>query len=253
MPNWVRNVLKAEGVYNLPVFTKDEETGKENFDFGKIIPRPKSLDVIAGSSEESSIMYYLTEKCTVPIVYLSDEKKDIISKLIKNSLAKEKDWKQEIFQRAMARAFKKSEKEKEEIYQEGKAYVENYQNYGHTTWYDWNIANWGTKWNAYGTEKMDKDTIVFDTAWSTPEPVMLKLSEMFPEIEFELWYADEDMGSNTGSFTYKAGEIIGGCAYDICSNEAYETYIYCWGESECLEKNRDGNWHHKRCENCNGC
>jgi len=253
MPNWVRNVVKAKGIHNLPVFTKDEETGKDNFDFGTIVPRPEGLDVQAGSCEETSIMYYLTERCTVPLDCLSDEKKEIISKLIKNSLVVGKDWKQEIFQRAMTQTFKKSEEEKNGIYQLGRTYVENYRMCGYTTWYEWNIANWGTKWNAYETEKKDEDTISFDTAWSMPEPVMLKLSEMFPEIEFEHWYADEDAGSNTGYVTYKAGEITGGCAYDSCSNEAYETYIYCWGESECFEKDKDGNWHPKRCEDCNGC
>lgn len=254
MPNWVRNVVKGKGIHNLPIFTKDEETGKDEFDFEKIIPRPESLNVVSGSCEEISIMYYLTERCTVPLACLSDEKKETLSKLVKNRFARDKDWKQEIFQRAMVQAFEKREEEEEEIYQAGKTYVENYQNYGHTTWYGWNIANWGTKWNAHDTEKLDKDTIVFDTAWSAPVPVIEQLSKMSPEIAIKHWYADENMGSNTGCITYRAGIIVAGFDYDSCSNEAYETYIKCWGESQCLYKDEDGLWQHHDCGNtCHVC
>jgi len=65
-------------------------------------------------------------------------------------------------------------------------------------WYDWNTQNWGTKWNAYQCS-MGGDAIVFQTAWSCPEPVIRKLAEIVagPWI----WeYADEDIGSNLGTF-----------------------------------------------------
>lgn len=39
----------------------------------------------------------------------------------------------------------------------------------------------------------------------------------------------------------------------MCSNEAYETYMECWGESECLYKDDEGLWQKRSCEECHGC
>ena len=82
---------------------------------------------------------------------------------------------------------------------------------------------------------------------------MLKLSEMYPEATIEHWWADEDMGSNDGYRVYQGGQIVEGDYYDSCSNEAYEVYIKCWGESECLYQDEDGNWQHRDCDTCHGC
>lgn len=58
---------------------------------------------------------------------------------------------------------------------------------GIPTWYDWNISNWGTKWNAYCQSIQDDGygvfTLQFDTAWSAPLPVIAALREMFPDAE----------------------------------------------------------------------
>lgn len=77
-------------------------------------------------------------------------------------------------------------------------------------WYDWCIANWGTKWNAYGYEKgcdySNAEELRFLTAWAAPHPIIQRLSEMFPEIEIAHEWADEDIGMNCGRFTYHKGE-----------------------------------------------
>lgn len=62
-------------------------------------------------------------------------------------------------------------------------------------WYDWNIANWDTKWDiAGGVEIDDYDTeqieINFNTAWSPPEAICRKLKEMFPDLSIS-WFFDE--------------------------------------------------------------
>ena len=53
--------------------------------------------------------------------------------------------------------------------------------YGTDSWYEWNIANWGTKWNSGELEmtREDKNTLTarFDTAWSPPRPIFARLSE----------------------------------------------------------------------------
>jgi hypothetical protein len=86
--------------------------------------------------------------------------------------------------------------------------IENLETYGCKDWYSWSIQYWGTKWNAYDCNNGDYGTISFDTAWSTPFPVMQKLARMFPELSFEVKFADEDLGSNCGKYTFENGELI---------------------------------------------
>ncbi len=63
------------------------------------------------------------------------------------------------------------------------------EQFGSANWYDWSIANWGTKWNSYGyhdyTEKdFDGATLTFDTAWSNPQPVIDALAAKYPALSF---------------------------------------------------------------------
>lgn len=251
MPNHVKNIVKMEGIVNLPLFREEDE--KQCFDFNKIIPMPESLNIESGSVTDQCIMYYLTESCTVPISCMDEEKSNLLRKLVSNIFSKSDEWMWTIFKRVAERAFKAAESERNTMYQKGQTYVGNYQKYGHTTWYDWCCYKWGTKWNAYSNEQEDEDTISFETAWSNPEPVMLKLSEMYPDSMIEHWWADEGMGSNAGYRIYQGDKIVDGDYHDSCSNEAYETYIKCWGESQCLYQDEDGLWQHYDCDTCNRC
>lgn len=84
--------------------------------------------------------------------------------------------------------------------------------YGNNNWYDWSVANWGTKWNAYGfdpnTDYSKEKELKFLTTWSAPHPVIAKLSEMFPSVKLEHEWADEDIGMNCGRHVYYDGERI---------------------------------------------
>lgn len=87
--------------------------------------------------------------------------------------------------------------------------------WGENNWYDWNISNWGTKWNAYDQMKwnydiLDKEilTISFNTAWSAPTIVLSKLPYVFPDCIFVHMWADEDFGSNTGMAVYSVDSDI---------------------------------------------
>lgn len=84
--------------------------------------------------------------------------------------------------------------------------------YGNNNWYDWSVANLGTKWNAYGfdpnTDYSKEKELKFLTAWSAPHPVIAKLSEMFPSVKLEHEWADEDIGMNCGRHVYYDGERI---------------------------------------------
>jgi hypothetical protein len=52
--------------------------------------------------------------------------------------------------------------------------------YGHTSWYEWSNANWGTKWNAYEINRISDTVIKFQTAWSMPAKWFEKLIDKFP-------------------------------------------------------------------------
>lgn len=120
-------------------------------------------------------------------------------------------------------------------------------------WYDWNLENWGTKWNAYDV-KIDDNKIYFDTAWSTPEPIILKMQEMFQEVDIECIFADEDRGYNVGEYQLFKNDdgtkFLRTNYFENASNKAYETYIQCKGKSSCLYQNEDGDWKSYDCDNC---
>ena len=90
--------------------------------------------------------------------------------------------------------------------------VEEMKKYKDNNWYDWRMKNWNTKWNAYGFEvptySGDTGTMTFLTANCSPFRVLFKLSEKYPDVEFELRYADEDLGYNVGEISFIAGELI---------------------------------------------
>ena len=61
-------------------------------------------------------------------------------------------------------------------------------------WYDWRLANWDTKWDAYDVVVTDDDPdqfeVTFDTAWSPPEAVCSALREQYPDLAVS-WFYDE--------------------------------------------------------------
>lgn len=60
-------------------------------------------------------------------------------------------------------------------------------------WYDWSVANWGTKWDAYNVNVQRlSDTslyVTMETAWSPPIPIFEKLVEL--GFDVSAYYLDE--------------------------------------------------------------
>lgn len=238
MPNHVKNIVKMKGITALPLFTEKESyDGKmvQAFDFNKIIPMPESLQVESGSIEDIAIEAALRK--------IGGMGCQINRGRVVPGMSGEQ------YQDAV----KRCNETEEELCELGLKYLANQVRYGATTWYDWCCKNWGTKWNAYENKQLDADTIIFETAWSAPEPVIAQLAKMHPEAEIEHWWADEDTGSNDGYAKYCGGEAVEFIEYESCSNGAYATYVLCWGESECLYQDENGNWHHRNCDECHGC
>lgn len=117
----------------------------------------------------------------------------------------------------------------------------NIARFGARDWYDWAIANWGTKWNACDAMLLgaNENIIEFSTAWSFPRPVFDRLAEMFPDMYIDVRYADEDFGSNCGELQYEHGE--GSSLYEPEGDEAMEFALDLWDERDDWEK-VDGEW-----------
>ena len=97
----------------------------------------------------------------------------------------------------------------EESFRQMLGMLENYRACGYL--HDMAFARevWGTKWNAcQSTESPDDGHCEFETAWSCPIGVLEMLSERFPDDDIAVTYADEDIGSNCGTFTLKAGKVV---------------------------------------------
>jgi hypothetical protein len=197
MPNWVKNKVSFEGPSDKieSMLNSIKSVGKNGdvsyIDFEKIIPMPESLKIDSGS---------LTDNGIALIRYLNGDDTDLKKMLsyqwvIKAGIKTVED---------LFEDFKKRS-DYDKTVEQGKKAIFNLDNYGYNDWYSWSVNNWGTKWNA-GETSYDGEVLEFETAWSTPEPVIIELSDMYPDITFIVEYADEDIGSNCGRYTLKGGQ-----------------------------------------------
>ena len=115
-------------------------------------------------------------------------------------------------------------------------------------WYDWNVRNWGTKWDVASTdEEIYSETSLidegiddnqkyflvyrFDTAWSPPIPVIEKLSKQYPSLKINLDFEEE---------TGWGGEIEFTDGQQIVLSE------YGWQCRECSAQLEETPW----CDDC---
>lgn len=77
-------------------------------------------------------------------------------------------------------------------------------------WYDWNVSNWNTKWDAchpeFLTEEKTKLVYRFETAWSIPEPIFVAMVAQFPTLDFD-FESEEEQGWGA---TYTSADADGG-------------------------------------------
>jgi hypothetical protein len=55
-------------------------------------------------------------------------------------------------------------------------------------WYNWNVANWGVKWDAGDSEIIDEGYqlhLHWQSPWGVPEPVLQAVIEKFPKLTFD--------------------------------------------------------------------
>lgn len=77
-------------------------------------------------------------------------------------------------------------------------YAQNKEKYGYSDWYEWRLANWGTKWEAceVSIEHEDESTCLvrFDTAWCPPTNLLEWYAKKYPEVVFLNEYDEEGCG-----------------------------------------------------------
>ena len=201
MPNHITNRLTIIGTEQQVAQVRAEIKGEQEeqyIDFHKIAPIPKEL-----------------EGTVSPMRIVSQEEYDAQElKIATDDLTEnERNWG---ISRSLTQALADEYKKK----------------FGHCDWYGWQTANWGTKWNAYEQHEIDANVIEFDTAWSTPYSLLVNLSKKYPQVTFEVEYADEDFGYNVGKYVLLDGETIDQNIPDGGSQEAIEMAMDIKGDEE---------------------
>ena len=115
-------------------------------------------------------------------------------------------------------------------------------------WYNFNVREWGTKWDVAISEdnKYPNTTIEeavngenyvvhynFETAWARPVPALEKLSAQYPTLLFTLSY-EEETGWG-GEMELLRGEIISESEYETMCRECDNTDCMEWCE-ECEDE-----------------
>ena len=233
MPNNIANKLvvnaktQTEIENFLSAITSIDGDETLQIDFEKIVPMPECVpETLCDNEDQEALYYYL----------MITGNEDMVDKL----LSFPQLYSMDIYK-------DKTEKELSDYKVRGEKIFNIAQQCGSIDWYDWRINNWGTKWNAYDT---DVDCcgdgsveLYFYTANQGAIPVIEKLVEMFPNLEFFYKYADEVIANNCGEVHGVDGSVTVKFAEDE-SDEAMALYIECWQEEwDNFKKTEDGwNW-----------
>ena len=131
----------------------------------------------------------------------------------------------------------------------------DYMKFDTNDWYNFNVREWGTKWDVavaeddaytntnYEEAENGENHVVhynFETAWSRPLPAILKLSAQYPNLLMTLSY-EEETGWG-GEMEFLRGEVISSSEYDsMCRDcDATDQMEYC--ENDCGEICANCNW-----------
>jgi hypothetical protein len=253
MPNWVRHKLTVKGkigevdklVNNLKGIEEEAEGFLQHIDFNKIIPMPKELNIVSGSTTDKCVEIYLASLNPKVKDFGAENKDEKLFIELRNSANKGKAFgrydgelsKQEI--EAFVEKHKGDEKLNtlEDFINYGKKAIDNTLKFGSMDWYSWSIANWGTKWNACHVmleTRIDNDIqtadYYFDTAWGDVRGLIEILASQYPTLDFELKYSEEQMGHYVGFGNWENGECVYGVDLEDYSKEAYDIAFELWGE-----------------------
>jgi hypothetical protein len=108
---------------------------------------------------------------------------------------------------------------------------------GPNDWWSNNVNSWGTKWDIANSDSVGLSigegavSYWFSTAWAPPSPVILRLAEIFPELEIIHSYSEPGCDF-WGIETYAKGELISEVGGEL-DHKAWTTLGQeCWNCSE---------------------
>ena len=158
MPNYAYSSLKITGDRN-----DIDKIIKTEFDFNMIIPPPQGL---VDDCEEYCSMCKSREFIDADTYSRHCVKCDVNSN-IGGSISSWAKTDKERYRQLTKNEIKLAKKWRKE--------------YGTDSWYEWNVSNWGTKWNAsYVKVKRFKNgnaRVTFQTAWGPPMPIFERLAK----------------------------------------------------------------------------
>ena len=167
------------------------------FDFNTIIPQPKCLEGITAGSTVMQAVEAITGKSLDQLVaeHNPDDPHAHMRATIKREYkvltTPEREKEQQEYLKNLPVA----------ALEEGLRAIEAIAECGYPTWYEWSVAHWGTKWNSYDfimlIDRAGQLQFRFETAWNTPDPVLYRMAELHPELEFSFDSFDEGWGFAT--------------------------------------------------------
>jgi hypothetical protein len=203
MPNWVYNTLTIQGPKEQVDFIKDKLNA----------PYTKSFDQWNMETKEMEFKEYSFSNPVFAFHNIHNHLQDGISN---EEYLNQSDHKQPLAEALMFKG---------------------------NNWYDWNVRNWGTKWDVavsndekypdtelleYKSEGEDNWVVYkFNTAWSPPAPAIIKLSTLVPNCVVTLDF-EEETGWG-GEYEFVRGEMTAESDYENkcrdCDSE--NTLEYC--------------------------
>lgn len=227
MPNWTYTTIEFEGTPEDVEQIFNTIKGENGIiDFDKIIPAPeciKNTPRLSGPLAQEVEKYYEKAKSNGrdPIVTL---KKSRLPKALKEE---ETRWNKNREYFSNLDANNKLYALEKEMYE--KDFMETVRNYltclketGCIDWYDWNVDNWGCKWNANDASR-DGNSLSFYTPWSAPYPIFHALAKQFTDVPFTV-YIDDEFGSGTRVYEYSYDEDEEDVIETFLREEEYEDY-----------------------------
>lgn len=176
MPNWCSNrlTIEARSEKDAEILISAFKLDDKDFSFDAIIPRPKELNIVEGSVT-SMAKDYLSEasQASTP---------EQLKKLKEKWRVKAESVNCDEFTGFDDDA--KFGRGYEAFIKYANVVADNISRFGHPTWYNWSVENWGTKWDASSVKLTQKGKVLifeFKTAWAPPVPVFEYIAEHFAD------------------------------------------------------------------------
>jgi hypothetical protein len=194
MPNWCQNRLEIYGPKDaIAKIAKSCRLLDGEFDLNGIVPMPPELDITCGSPVDRGldILYGDWER-----VLGLPSFRDLLLEITGGYLPETRDDLIRLIETegCMYGAAHRGSLNFISL-REARQAKANLDRFGFKDWYEWRIANWGTKWNVEKDVDIDdlsneSITLTFSTAWSPPIPAVEALCDQYPEISVTLRYIE---------------------------------------------------------------